>query len=328
MFDTYEIHASLLDKMNHAVLNQLRGGKVIEGFPMRINTFKELLDLVDERDKAARMPSYRTFFRRIADQLEAHFGGMEVRAIGPFEIERYKTKKFKEGCQGSTVNRHLAVLNKVFVLGKKWKLVESNPVEEVEMERESPGRQVFLTPQQEGKLLEACPPHLKIPVRLALRFGMRKGDLLSLKAGQVDLSVDRLFIMDAKTRTPRFIPIPWLEKPLLASLVDRVKAEQGLGLNPDGFLFLTRLGSRYSEGGFRKEFAKAIRSAGLGDFRWHDLRHCCASDLINSGASLEVVSKVLGHKQARTTQRYAHLSLSAMRTAFADREKWLQGQAA
>jgi integrase len=52
----------------------------------------------------------------------------------------------------------------------------------------------------------------------------------------------------------------------------------------------------------------ARRRAGLPDVRMHDARHTCASNLVNAGQSLFVVSQVLGHAQARTSQRYAHLS--------------------
>jgi len=53
----------------------------------------------------------------------------------------------------------------------------------------------------------------------------------------------------------------------------------------------------------------------LDDVRLHDLRHSMASDLLSSGAPLAVVGKVLGHTQASTTQRYAHLADDALRIA-------------
>lgn len=59
----------------------------------------------------------------------------------------------------------------------------------------------------------------------------------------------------------------------------------------------------------------ARRSATLPDVRVHDLRHSAASNLVNSGQSLYVVAKVLGHSQTRTTERYAHLDAAVLLNA-------------
>ena len=57
-----------------------------------------------------------------------------------------------------------------------------------------------------------------------------------------------------------------------------------------------------------KSFKTALRMAGIDDFRFHDLRHTAASWMIQCGADLYAVQKILGHTHIRTTQRYAHQS--------------------
>ena len=60
---------------------------------------------------------------------------------------------------------------------------------------------------------------------------------------------------------------------------------------------------------FTKPWKKALEDAQINDFRFHDLRHSCASYLAQSGASLLEIADVLGHKQISVTKRYAHLCI-------------------
>jgi len=55
--------------------------------------------------------------------------------------------------------------------------------------------------------------------------------------------------------------------------------------------------------------------AGLPDFRLHDARHTFASNLVNSGQSIYVVGKLLGHSQIKSTIRYSHLSDATLMSA-------------
>ena len=60
---------------------------------------------------------------------------------------------------------------------------------------------------------------------------------------------------------------------------------------------------------FTKPWKRALEDAEIKDFRFHDLRHSCASYLAQSGASLLEIADVLGHKQIGVTKRYAHLCI-------------------
>ena len=58
----------------------------------------------------------------------------------------------------------------------------------------------------------------------------------------------------------------------------------------------------------RTPFENALKRAEIADFRWHDLRHSCASYLAMNGASLAEIAEILGHKTLQMVKRYAHLS--------------------
>ncbi len=65
----------------------------------------------------------------------------------------------------------------------------------------------------------------------------------------------------------------------------------------------------------RKPWARIRTKAGLDDLRLHDLRHSFASVGAGLGVSLPIIGKMLGHTQAATTQRYAHLAADPVKAA-------------
>jgi site-specific recombinase XerD len=68
----------------------------------------------------------------------------------------------------------------------------------------------------------------------------------------------------------------------------------------------------------QRAFVEALRVAKIEDFHFHDLRHSFASRLVQSGVDIYAVQKLLGHKDGRMTQRYAHLSIENLRSAISN----------
>ena len=78
------------------------------------------------------------------------------------------------------------------------------------------------------------------------------------------------------------------------------------------FVFPARRGLGHYEG-TPKAWRLIRKSAGLEDVRLHDLRHSFASIAVSGGASLPIIGTLLGHADAATTQRYAHLSADPLK---------------
>jgi len=74
----------------------------------------------------------------------------------------------------------------------------------------------------------------------------------------------------------------------------------------------------------KTSFDKAVRRAGIRNFRFHDLRHTFASYLVMAGVNIKTVQELLGHRSLEMTMRYAHLSPSYKRDAVRDLEKGIQ----
>ena len=116
-----------------------------------------------------------------------------------------------------------------------------------------------------------------------------------------NVSLDRnvIYILQTKSGQPREIPLaPTLKEVLLAMLPRH-----------SGPVFDVPVIT------LRRYFEQALTRAGIPSCRFHDLRHTFASLLVSAGESLPVVGALLGHTQAKTTSRYAHLRDDPLRRA-------------
>jgi len=144
-------------------------------------------------------------------------------------------------------------------------------------------------------------------VRVLLLTGARKMEILGLQWAWVDFERSMLRLPDSKTGA-KVIPLGAPALGILAGL-PRI----------DGNPFVLAGGKKGAHlVGLQKIFERVKRRAGLHDLRIHDLRHAFASAAVMAGDSIYVVGKLLGHSNAATTQRYAHLADDPLRAA-ADR---------
>jgi len=108
-----------------------------------------------------------------------------------------------------------------------------------------------------------------------------------------------ILIQKTKNGKPKTLP---LNKVALDVLNRRLKVKS----IKNDLVFFNRNGKKILNSNLRLSFYRVMRKVGIKDFRWHDLRHTFATRLAQAGVDLYKVSKLLGHKNIRTTQRYAH----------------------
>ena len=242
----------------------------------------------------------RTFDKRMLSQ------------IGPREVAKYQVARAKN-VSGATVNRDLAVLKNMFTKAIEWGYAADNPVKRVKFLRETGRRERFLTHEEADRLLKACSDWLRPLVTVALHTGMRRGELLGLTWRDVDFLTSYLHLDpgDTKSGLGRKVPMNQTVRGTLEVLrangpVRGLDAPVFAG--PDGGGPVSTL---------RRDFARATQEVGLEGFRFHDLRHSCASFLVQAGVPLNTVRDLLGHCSLAMTLRYAHLAPSDRHDAVA-----------
>ena len=226
-------------------------------------------------------------------------------------------EKTKRGTPRSpaTVVRYLASLSHAFTYAVKecgW--VEANPVLRVSKPKEPRGRDRFLSNDERGRLLATCRessnPCLYPIVLLALSTGMRQGEIMNLRWSDVDLQKDQITLHETKNDEKRVVPLIHGARNEIHKLSEEKRLDSPLLFPSKG----PRSGKRRQGTTITKPmdlrfpFLKALRTAEIEDFRFHDLRHSAASELAMNGATPSEIAQVLGHKTFQMVKRYAHLS--------------------
>ncbi len=209
---------------------------------------------------------------------------------------------------GATVNRYLATLSHMFSTAlMEWRLIDRNPVRDISRKKEARGRIRFLRDEERDALLNACAksgwPALYALVLLAISTGARRGELIRLQWPDValDTPAPQAIVHDTKNGDPRRLP-------LVGKALGAVKALKLSNNGRSRFVFPSRSGSDKPYDAFDAHWYAALEIAGIADFRFHDLRHTCASYLASQGASLLEIADVLGHRTMAMVKRYSHLA--------------------
>ena len=204
----------------------------------------------------------------------------------------------------ATINRYAASLGGMLTWAIRRRITPrgfEHPCRRIERRREDNQRVRFLSAQERTALLEACRrskwSRLYLLALMALTTGARKGELTGLRGRDLDLERAVAYVGTTKNGDPKVLP-------LVPAVLEELRRHR---VAPSALLFASRRRPEQAYA-FESVWSTALKAAGVRDFRFHDLRHTCASYLAQSGASLLEIADVLGHRQLSVTKRYSHLT--------------------
>jgi integrase len=241
-----------------------------------------------------------------------YFGQKELTNIRTADVEEYKQAKLEQGLNAKTINNHLMVLSKCLRTASDWDEPCSLP--KIKTLKVAPYSLDFLSEEETQKLLaDQSNPTINEMIFVALRTGLRLGELRGLEWGDIDferriLSVKRGLVRNEVT-TPKNNQIRYIP------LGDDV-CEMLLKRKRDcGYVFLSERREPIAESSAPRLLKAVCKSAGIREAHWHLLRHTFASHLATKGVSIRIIQELLGHSTVAMTMRYAHLAPSALREA-------------
>ena len=265
--------------------------------------------------------SYKTFKKYAVENIKEYFeADNKLSTIRYMHVETYRNhllqKLTKKGTirKAASTNREMACLRHMMSKAVEWDMMEASPFprgKNLQL-KENNKRLRFLSQDEILRLQNECPRYLRNIVECAINTGMRRGEILGLKWPQIKNGF--IYLRKTKTSEPREIPI----NDALGKVFARIKKHGEEGnveridrkkVNPKpsktGHVF-TYNGQAVKD--VKRAFTNALDRAGIEDFHFHDLRHTFASHLVMSGATIKDVQELLGHKDTKMTNRYAHLS--------------------
>jgi integrase len=267
--------------------------------------------------------------------------------VSMLAIEQWRSKMRKEkGLKASSLNRRITALKALLNWGVKRGIIEVNPMARLERLREEDSNMKvrYLSPEERERLFAALDKretllrnardnyndrlesqekdvlpdlnkcafvdHLKPMIIVSLNTGIRKGSLFHLRWSDIDFQEGILTVQPSAEKSSKLVHIPMNEE-LEEALKAWQKQTRGKG---DGLVFPSpRTGNVLNN--CQSAWENLLKSADIKHFRWHDMRHDFASQLVIAGIDLNTVRELMGHADLKMTLRYAHLAPENKRQA-------------
>jgi integrase len=236
--------------------------------------------------------------------LDPYLGKLKLREITRDYIDRIADLKQKVGVRPATINRMLEVVRAILRKAEReWEWLERVPA--IRMRKEENRRIRWITWKEAECLLHELPEHLASMAAFSLATGLRQSNVTRLEWCDIDLIKCHAWVHPDQAKTKKAIPVP---------------------LNIDAVAILRKQIGKHTQFVFAykdkpinqcntKAWKKALKRAGIENFRWHDLRHTWASWHVQNGTSLQELQQLGGWASFEMVLRYAHLSSEHLKSA-------------
>jgi integrase len=208
------------------------------------------------------------------------------------------------GASNARINRMLAVVRAILNrAANDWEWLDQSP--RFKLLKEENHRIRWLSQDQAEKLINELPDHLSDMATFSLATGLRQSNVKNLKWEDVNLKTQHGWIHADEAKTSKAIAVP-LNETAIAVLEKRRKLHS---------VFVFTFRGKPVKQVNTKAWKKALKRAGIENFRWHDLRHTWASWHVQNGTSLQELQQLGGWSSFSMVLRYAHLSSEHLRNA-------------
>lgn len=261
--------------------------------------------------------------RQVRVHIVPVFGDWPVAQVQTVDVRRFLAGLRATGMAPKTLQKVRLVLRQVLETARESGAIKSNPCEGIRLPRAEAKDPLFLTADQVEALALATRPPYGVLIRFAAATGLRPSELCGLRVGRLDIVTGTVEVAEAltvvkgrtevgptKTGGRRTVQLSRSVCHRLGEHLVGRATQVGRALTAEDYVFVAPEGGPLRRDLLHKRiFRPAVSAAGLPDrLRMHDLRHTCASLLIQLGAHPKVIQEWLGHQSITVTMDvYGHL---------------------
>jgi len=297
------------EKYERQLRERLLDTGMLEDSEISFGDFAE--DYLRHLKNRVRPSTYNGAFLDIHKNLVPFFGTKHICDISKRHIDSFVDSLVERKMANTTINKILARLSHMFRVAKDWQLLTCDipKIDRVKVAQKKPD---FLDFEEAAILLDRCDSEFRVAVALALKAGLRIGEIQGLKWQDVDLKRKRIIIR--RTRNDSIEGVPKSGRERIIPIPDCLCTELSRTVRVLGcdYVVCSCIHIPASRGilerWLREQMERLRIFRSESNIGWHDLRHTYASHLAMKGVPLKVIQELLGHSSISMTMIYAHLS--------------------
>ena len=276
--------------------------------------------LSEERDASYNTKiSYERDLKKLKEYLEKQ-GITNVQDVSETSLNSYILYLEKEGKTASTVSRYIASFKGFFEYCLRRGIIAEDPADRLRPPKVEKKFPQILTISETQKLMEEPDVQSDKGIRdramleLLYATGIRVSELISLKTEDMNLAME--YVVCHEKSKDRIIPFGTAAKDALIVYLDKTR-DNMVGESESEYLFVNCSGKPMSRQGFWKLIKYYADKAGIEkEITPHTFRHSFAAHLLENGADVQSVQKMMGHADISTTQMYVEMQAGNVRDVY------------